>query len=146
MQGAPSFASQPRPKRCATHFFIARNIQLHQHFVKTNHLSTPNKASVYLKGGDLRPAAGNPSLQGSSLSLNSQAQDGIPVNISAPKDKASESGHFASTRRKKPQPPTASSSIVVCTSLGFYGVTNLCLSHWIFLLKLHKCFLALSPE
>lgn len=126
MQGAPFSASQPRPKRCATHFFIARNIQLHQHFVKTNHVSTPNKCSVYLKGGDLRPAAGNPSLQGSSpiISLNSQAHDRITEHISAPKEKAFECGHFASTRHKKPQPPPASSSMV-CTSLAFHLVTNL---------------------
>ncbi|XP_020880692.1 protein TIME FOR COFFEE isoform X2 [Arabidopsis lyrata subsp. lyrata] len=112
---------QPRPKRCATHFFIARNIQLHQHFVKTNHLSTPNKGSVYLKGGDLRPAAGNPSLQGSSpiLSLNSQAPDRIVDNISVPKDKASESGHFASTRQNKPQPPPASISVVPAPAFIF---------------------------
>ncbi|KFK35455.1 hypothetical protein AALP_AA5G286400 [Arabis alpina] len=119
MQGAPSFASQPRPKRCATHFFIARNIQLHQHLNKTNHLSTPNKGSVDLKGGDSRPVAGNSSLQGSSLSLNSQAPEGIPVNISAPKNKASGSGHFASSRQKKPQPPTASSSIVPAPAFIF---------------------------
>ncbi|CAL9245302.1 unnamed protein product [Arabidopsis halleri] len=112
---------QPRPKRCATHFFIARNIQLHQHFVKTNHLSTPNKGSVYLKGGDLRPAAGNPSLQGSSpiLSLNSQAHDRIVDNISVLKDKASESGHFASTRQNKPQPPPASISVVPAPAFIF---------------------------
>ncbi|EFH54760.1 hypothetical protein ARALYDRAFT_486820 [Arabidopsis lyrata subsp. lyrata] len=121
VQGALFSASQPRPKRCATHFFIARNIQLHQHFVKTNHLSTPNKGSVYLKGGDLRPAAGNPSLQGSSpiLSLNSQAPDRIVDNISVPKDKASESGHFASTRQNKPQPPPASISVVPAPAFIF---------------------------
>ncbi|XP_024012791.1 protein TIME FOR COFFEE isoform X2 [Eutrema salsugineum] len=116
VEGAPFLASQPSPKRCATHFFIARNIQLHQHFVKTNHLSQPNKASVYLKGGgdDLRPSTGNPSLVGRSpsLSLNSQAQDRTAVNVSALKDKTSESGHFASTRQKKPQLSPASSSIV----------------------------------
>ncbi|VVB06700.1 unnamed protein product [Arabis nemorensis] len=119
VQAAPFSASQPRPKRCATHFFIARNIQLHQHFLKTNHPSTPNKGSVDLKGGDLRPAAGNSSMQGSSLSLNSQAQEGIPVNISAPKDKASGSGHFASTRQKKSQPPTASSNLVPAPAFIF---------------------------
>ncbi|KAL9833325.1 putative protein time for coffee [Arabidopsis thaliana] len=105
---------QPRPKRCATHFFIARNIQLHKHFLKTNHLPTPNKGSVYLKGGDLRPTAGNPSLHGSSpiLSLNSQPHVRNGDNISAPNVKASESGHFASTRQNKPQPPPASISVV----------------------------------
>lgn len=99
---------QPRPKRCATHFFIARNIQLHQHFVKTNHPSTPNKASFYLKGGDMNPAAANQSLQGSSsiLSLNSQAQDTMSVHIS-------ESGYFGSTRQKKPQPPPDPASSIV---------------------------------
>ncbi|XP_022573529.2 protein TIME FOR COFFEE isoform X2 [Brassica napus] len=113
-QGASFSASQPRPKRCATHFFIARNIQLHQHFVKSNHLPQPNKDSVYLNGGDLRATAGNPSLVGSPpiLSLNSQAQDRFVV-------KASESGHFASTRQRKPQPPSASSSIVPAQAFIF---------------------------
>ncbi|KAH0884309.1 hypothetical protein HID58_060405 [Brassica napus] len=108
---------QPRPKRCATHFFISRNIQLHQQFVKSNHLPPPNKDSVYLKGGDLRPTAGNPSLGESPpiLSLNSQAQDRFVV-------KTSESGHFASTRQKKPQPPSASSSVV--PAQGFIFPTN----------------------
>lgn len=131
MHGAPFSASQPRPKRCATHFFIARNIQLHQHFVKTNHPSTPNKASFDLKGGDSNSAAGNQHLQGSSptLSLNSQAQDTIAVHISAPKDnKASESGHFASTSQKNPQPPPGpSSNMVVCTSsLVFFILSRIC--------------------
>ncbi|KAF8050963.1 hypothetical protein N665_1844s0004 [Sinapis alba] len=114
VQGASLSASQPRPKRCATHFFIARNIQLHQHFVKSNHLPQPNKDSVYLKGGDLRPTAGNPSLVGSPplISLNSQAQDRFVV-------KASESGHFASTRQKKPQQPSASSNIVPAQAFIF---------------------------
>ncbi|KAG5399459.1 hypothetical protein IGI04_014066 [Brassica rapa subsp. trilocularis] len=114
VQGASFSASQPRPKRCATHFFIARNIQLHQHFVKSNHLPQPNKDSVYLNGGDLRATAGNPSLVGSPpiLSLNSQAQDRFVV-------KASESGHFASTRQRKPQPPSASSSIVPAQAFIF---------------------------
>ncbi|KAJ0255015.1 TIC-like protein [Hirschfeldia incana] len=106
---------QPRPKRCATHLFIARNIQLHQHFVKSNHLPQPNKDSVYLKGGDFRLTAGNPSLVGSPsiLSLNSQqAQDRFVV-------KASESSHFTSTRQKKPQPPSASSSMVPAQAFIF---------------------------
>ncbi|XP_019101762.1 PREDICTED: protein TIME FOR COFFEE-like isoform X3 [Camelina sativa] len=120
-QGAPIFASQPRPKKCATHFFIARNIQLHQHFVKTSHVSTPNNCSVYLTGGDLNPAAGNPSLQGSSpiINLNSQPHDGNAENISAPKEKASERAHFASTRQKNPQPPPPSSSIVPAPAFIF---------------------------
>uniref|UniRef100_A0A1J3DJH4 Protein TIME FOR COFFEE n=1 Tax=Noccaea caerulescens TaxID=107243 RepID=A0A1J3DJH4_NOCCA len=121
VQGAPFSAAQPRPKRCATHFFIARNIQLHQHFVQTNNLSQPNKGPVCLKGGDLRPAAGNPSLLGSSstLSLNSEAQDRITVNISTSKDKASETGHFASIRQKKPQSPPACSSTVPAQAFIF---------------------------
>ncbi|CAH8318719.1 unnamed protein product [Eruca vesicaria subsp. sativa] len=120
VQGASISASQPRPKRCATHVFIARNIQQHQHFVKANHLPQPNKDSVYLKGGDLRPTAGNPSLVGSPpiLSLNSQAQDRFTVNVSPPKDRASESGH-SSTRQKKPQLPPASSSIVPAQAFIF---------------------------
>ncbi|XP_019093659.1 PREDICTED: protein TIME FOR COFFEE-like isoform X2 [Camelina sativa] len=121
LQGAPFFASQPRPKKCATHFFIARNIQLHQHFVKTSHVSTPNKCSVYLRGDDLSPAPGNPSLQGSSpvINLNSQAHDGIAENISPSEEKASERVHFASTRQKKPQPPPPSSSIVPAPAFIF---------------------------
>ncbi|CAH2062992.1 unnamed protein product [Thlaspi arvense] len=124
VQGGRFSASQPRPKRCATHFFIARNIQLHQQFVKTNHLSQPNKGSVYLRGGDLSPAAGIPSVVGSSpiLSLNFQAQDRIAVGVSAPEDKAYESGHLASTRPKKPQLPPASSSIL--PSQAFIFPTN----------------------
>ncbi|XP_023637861.1 protein TIME FOR COFFEE isoform X2 [Capsella rubella] len=112
---------QPRPKKCATHFFIARNIQLHQHFVKTNHVSTPNKCTVYLSGGDLRPAAGSPSLQGSSpiISLNSQAHDGIADNSSTPKEKTSERVYYASTRQKKPQPSPAPSNIVPAPAFNF---------------------------
>ncbi|CAA7030459.1 unnamed protein product [Microthlaspi erraticum] len=126
VQGAPFSASQPRPKRCATHFFIARNIQLHQQFVQTNNLSQPNKGPVCLNGGDLRPAAGIPSLLGSSptLTLNSEAQDRITANISASKDKTSESGRSASTRQKKPQPPPPGPSSIMPAQAFIYPTNH----------------------
>ncbi|XP_010524018.1 PREDICTED: protein TIME FOR COFFEE isoform X2 [Tarenaya hassleriana] len=129
---APSVVSQPRPKRCATHFFIARNIQLHQQFIKTNHVWVPNPGSVRLKGGGpyvAPPTAAeglnhrSPSVHGSFpiLDLNSLAPDKgiILANVPTQKDKAYESGHSAETTQKKPQLPAASSNLMSAPAFVF---------------------------
>ncbi|KAL5785510.1 hypothetical protein ACOSQ2_007902 [Xanthoceras sorbifolium] len=45
----PHLFSQPRPKRCATHCYIARNIHCHQQFSRMNHFwpTAPGSASLY---------------------------------------------------------------------------------------------------
>ncbi|XP_010527710.1 PREDICTED: protein TIME FOR COFFEE-like isoform X2 [Tarenaya hassleriana] len=137
--GSPKLqtASQPRPKRCATHFFIARNIQLHQQFVKTNHVWVPNQASVSSNGGGSTPSNlcvvpptaaeglihGNPSMHGSFpiLNLNSLAQDKgkIVANVPSQKDKAYGSGNSAEATQKKPQLPSAPSNLAPAPAFIF---------------------------
>ncbi|XVE73127.1 hypothetical protein DITRI_Ditri11bG0092700 [Diplodiscus trichospermus] len=96
--------SQPRPKRCAMHHYIARNIHLHLQFTKMNHFwpAAPGSASLYgVKPNNLNmvPSAenlivGNP-LQGSFpvMNLNPSEEKG-KVAASFPgltrKDKASD--------------------------------------------------------
>ncbi|KAB5537814.1 hypothetical protein DKX38_015347 [Salix brachista] len=43
--------SQPRPKRCATHCYIARNIQCHQQFTRMNPFWPPAAGSALQHGG-----------------------------------------------------------------------------------------------
>ncbi|KAH1072049.1 hypothetical protein J1N35_024377 [Gossypium stocksii] len=43
--------SQPRPKRCVMHHYIAQNIQSHQQYAKMNHFLPPQTGSVSLSGG-----------------------------------------------------------------------------------------------
>ncbi|KAL1367353.1 protein TIME FOR COFFEE isoform X2 [Arachis hypogaea] len=60
--------SQPQPKRCATHHYIARNIFLHQQFTKMNALLAPSIGSASLCG--TKP--NNPSAE--SLVIGKQSQ------------------------------------------------------------------------
>ncbi|KAK2648332.1 hypothetical protein Ddye_015821 [Dipteronia dyeriana] len=90
-QQPPQFVlSQPRPKRCTTHHYIARNISLNQQLAKMNHFSPVGAGSAPLRGGkpssiNVRPSTENP-LQGSLpvVNLNSvqdkgQATASFPV-------------------------------------------------------------------
>ncbi|KAK6260085.1 hypothetical protein QQP08_000274 [Theobroma cacao] len=107
--------SQPWPKRCAMHHYIARNIHLHQQFTKMNQFwpSAPGSASPCgAKPNNLHvvPSAenlilGNP-LQGSFpvVNLNSTEEKG-KVMASFPgltrKDKSSDCTNFVDTAQRK---------------------------------------------
>ncbi|XP_010440367.1 PREDICTED: protein TIME FOR COFFEE-like isoform X1 [Camelina sativa] len=72
MQPPHLLFNQPRPKRCATHCYIARNIHYHQQFTKINPFWPATAGSLPLYGSNacnlsLMPSA---ELQGSVLSRN----------------------------------------------------------------------------
>ncbi|KAG6774482.1 hypothetical protein POTOM_021835 [Populus tomentosa] len=120
---APQFIPQPRPKRCATHHYIACNIRLQQQFTKMNHFWPAAAGSATLCGANpknlnVMPSAENmiirhPS-QGSFpvVNLNS-AQDKVQAVPNIPdfsrNDRGSESATFIDTAQKKQlvlhQPP-----------------------------------------
>ncbi|GLT36329.1 hypothetical protein SLA2020_107150 [Shorea laevis] len=99
---------QPRPKRCATHHYIARNIHLHQQLAKTNPFwpATSGSASVC----NILPSTekfimGNP-LRGSFpvLNLNStEEKSQVVANFPGltRKDKSSESTNVMDTAERK---------------------------------------------
>ncbi|OMP05063.1 hypothetical protein COLO4_09085 [Corchorus olitorius] len=127
-----SLLSQPRPKRCAMHHYIARNIHLHQQYTKMNQFwpSAPGSASLCgAKPNNLNvaPSAENlvlgNRLQGSFpvVNLNPTEEKG-KVKTSFPgltrKDKSSDCSNFMDTTQRKPvvvqqasQPPPASNSM-----------------------------------
>ncbi|KFK21990.1 hypothetical protein AALP_AAs71926U000100 [Arabis alpina] len=76
MQPPHLFFNQPRPKRCATHCYIARNIHYHQQFTKMNPFWAAAAGSAPLYGSkacnlSLMPSA---ELQGSVVSRGSNSQ------------------------------------------------------------------------
>ncbi|GLU03531.1 hypothetical protein SLE2022_207240 [Rubroshorea leprosula] len=99
---------QPRPKRCATHHYIARNIHLHQQLAKTNPFwpATSGSASVC----NILPSTenfimGNP-LRGSFPVLNLNATEEksqVVANFAGltRKDKSSESTNVMDTAQRK---------------------------------------------
>ncbi|KAI9395279.1 hypothetical protein POPTR_005G210200v4 [Populus trichocarpa] len=119
----PQFIPQPRPKRCATHHYIACNIRLQQQFTKMNHFWPAAAGSATLCGAkpknlNVMPSAENmiirhPS-QGSFpvVNLNS-AQDKVQAVPNIPdftrNDRGSESATLIDTAQKKQlvlhQPP-----------------------------------------
>ncbi|KAJ6709033.1 PROTEIN TIME FOR COFFEE [Salix koriyanagi] len=119
----PQFIPEPRPKRCATHNYIACNIRLHQQFTKTNHFWPATAGSAALCGAkpkDLNamPPAENmiigSTLQGSFPFVNlNPAQDKVQAVANIPvftrKDRSSESTTLIETAQKQqlvlPQPP-----------------------------------------
>ncbi|KAE8009727.1 hypothetical protein FH972_006148 [Carpinus fangiana] len=115
-QPPPFFLSRPRPKRCTTHHYIARSIQLHQQFSKTNNIWPVPAATAALGGAktsklNFMPSAekvivANP-FQGSfpSVNLNAvqekgQAGTNFPSHIG--KDKGSEAFNLMDTAQRNP--------------------------------------------
>ena len=118
----PQFIPEPRPKRCATHNYIACNIRLHQQFTKTNHFWPATAGSAALCGAkpkDLNamPPAENmiigSTLQGSFPFVNlNPAQDKVQAVANIPvftrKDRSSESTLIETAQKQQlvlPQPP-----------------------------------------
>jgi len=131
----PQFIPQPRPKRCATHHYIACNIRLQQQFTKMNHFWPAAAGSATLCGANPKnlnamPSAENmiirhPS-QGSFpvVNLNS-AQDKVQAVPNIPdftrNDRGSESATFIDTAQKKqlvlqqPPQPAPAGNLMVCS-------------------------------
>ncbi|KAG6785912.1 hypothetical protein POTOM_007503 [Populus tomentosa] len=119
----PQFIPQPRPKRCATHHYIACNVRLHQQFIKMNHFWPATAGSAALCGAKPKDLNAVPStenmiigstLQGSFPFVNlNPAQDKVQAVANIPvftrKDRGSESNTLIDTAQKKqlvlPQPP-----------------------------------------
>jgi hypothetical protein len=135
--------SQPRPKRCTTHHYIARNIHLHQQFSMNNFWPAP--AATATPGGamtsklNFMPSAekvivANP-FQGSFPSVNltsvqekGQAGTNFPSHIV--KDGGSESINLMDTTQRNqalqqaPQAAPAGSSMVWSSLLHCFKLLN----------------------
>ncbi|KAA0064078.1 protein TIME FOR COFFEE isoform X1 [Cucumis melo var. makuwa] len=104
--------SHPRPKRCLTHYDIARNIYLHQQFTKTNYFHPAGDASASLAEAKLKNISSkegtllsNP-LSGNHLDVNlnsvrqkEQGEGDLPGNVV--NDKSSEAANFADIAKSK---------------------------------------------
>ncbi|XP_038896875.1 protein TIME FOR COFFEE-like isoform X2 [Benincasa hispida] len=109
----PNFIlSYPRPKRCLTHYDVARNIYLHQQFTKTNYFHPAGDASASLAEAKLKNMSSkegmllsNP-LTGNHLDVNlnsvqqrEQAEGDFPGNVV--NDKSPEAANFADIAKSK---------------------------------------------
>ncbi|XP_044485902.1 protein TIME FOR COFFEE-like isoform X3 [Mangifera indica] len=94
-QQPPQFMlSQPRPKRCATHHHIARNIYLNQQFAKMNHLWPAGASSTSLIGAKSSPSTEN-------LIHGNQLQGSFPVvNINSVQEKGQTATNFPDLTQK----------------------------------------------
>ncbi|XP_022758236.1 protein TIME FOR COFFEE isoform X2 [Durio zibethinus] len=107
--------SQPQPKRCAMHRYIACNIQLHQQFTKMNHFFPAATGSASLCGAkpnnlSVAPSAENLILENPLLrsfpvvNLNPTEEKGM-VAVGSPgkarKDKSSDCTNFMATAQRK---------------------------------------------
>jgi hypothetical protein len=116
VQPSPFLLSRPRPKRCTTHHYIARSIQLHQQFSKPNNIWPVPAATAALGGAktgklNFMPSAekvivANP-FQGSFASVNLNAvqekgQAGINFPSHTGKDKGSEAFNLMDTAQRNP--------------------------------------------
>ena len=104
--------SHPRPKRCLTHYDIARNIYLHQQFTKTNYFHPSGDASASLAEAKLKNMSSkegmilsNP-LGGNHLDMNlnsarqkEQAEGDFPGNVV--NDKVPEAAYLADMAKSK---------------------------------------------
>ncbi|OMO77688.1 hypothetical protein CCACVL1_14880 [Corchorus capsularis] len=129
LQPPHSLLSQPRPKRCAMHHYIARNIHLHQQYTKMNQFWPSAPGSASLCGA--KPNNLNVAPPAENLILGNQLQGSFPVVNLNPtdekgkvtssfpgltrKDKSSDCSNFMDTTQRKPvvvqqasQPPPAS--------------------------------------
>ena len=86
MQHVKFVLSQPQPKRCATHHYIARNIFLHQQLTKMNSLLPPAIGSGLLCGTKSNNVNYVPSAE--NLAIGKQSQKHLPgVNQNAAQEK-----------------------------------------------------------
>ncbi|XP_023514027.1 protein TIME FOR COFFEE-like isoform X3 [Cucurbita pepo subsp. pepo] len=109
----PNFIlSHPRPKRCSTHYDIARNIYLHQQFTKTNYFHPAGDASASLTEAKLKSMSSKEGMIMSNplganhldMSLNSvqqreQSEGYFSGNVT--NDKSSEAANFADMAKSK---------------------------------------------
>lgn len=120
--------SHPRPKRCATHCYIARNIHYLQQFMKMNPFWPPPAGSAASLFGakpcnlNLMPSAELQGNNAASKILNSVQEKGQGLSIfpgQAGKDKGSQANNIADAQRKQQQimlqqalPPGAPNNIL----------------------------------
>lgn len=87
----PNFIlSQPRPKKCLTHYDVARNIYLHQQFTKTNYFHPAVDASASLAEAKLKNMS---SKEGVILS-NSLGGNHLDVNLNSVQQRVQAEGDF----------------------------------------------------
>lgn len=104
--------NQPRPKRCATHCYIARNIQSHQQFTKMNPFWPAAAGSAPLYGTkacnlSLMPPT---ELQGSVLG---RSPNPVPDKISQSTSKSSDTAQRNQILLQQALPPGAGNNILV---------------------------------
>ncbi|CAK7346586.1 unnamed protein product [Dovyalis caffra] len=84
---AIQFIPQPRPKRCATHHYIACNVRLLQQLTKTNHLWPAATGSASLCGNKPKNLNAMPSAE--NMIIGNPLQRSFPVvNLNPTQDKA----------------------------------------------------------
>ncbi|KAJ0052265.1 hypothetical protein Pint_03321 [Pistacia integerrima] len=107
-QQPPQFMlSQPRPKRCATHHYIARNIYLNQQFAKMNHLWPAGASSTSLIGAKSNSLNVIPSTE--NLIHGNQLQGSFPVvNLNSVQDKGQGTTNFPGLTQKDKSSENAS--------------------------------------
>lgn len=120
--------SQPRPKRCATHCHIARNIQCLQQFMKMNPFWPAPAGSASLFGSkpcnlNVMPAAdlhGNISVRAVS-NMQDKGQSSAGNSNNGVKEKGSQPAATPDSAQRKQQiliqqalPPVAPSNLLVC--------------------------------
>ncbi|KAJ6681352.1 TIC-LIKE PROTEIN [Salix koriyanagi] len=82
----PQFIPQPRPKRCATHHYIACNIRLQQQFTKMNHFWPVAAGSATLCG--VKPTNLNAMPSVENMIIRHPSQGSFPVvNLNSAQDK-----------------------------------------------------------
>ncbi|XP_022727543.1 protein TIME FOR COFFEE-like [Durio zibethinus] len=119
--------SQPRPRRCAMHHYIARNIHLHQQFTKMNYFwpAAPGSASLCVANPnnlDLVPSAenlilGNPfqrSFQVVNLNPTEEKGEVAEIFPGLPnrKDKSSDCTNFMDTAQRKASQPALAGNLM----------------------------------
>ncbi|KAK8654276.1 hypothetical protein V6N13_128247 [Hibiscus sabdariffa] len=85
--------SQPRPKRCVMHHYIAHNIQLHQQYAKVNHFLSPTTGFASLSGA--KPSNLNMAPSAETLTLGNPL-----VNLSLTEEKSKVATSFPGLARK----------------------------------------------
>ncbi|KAK0582333.1 hypothetical protein LWI29_024331 [Acer saccharum] len=99
-QKPPQFVlSQPRPKRCTTHHYIARNISLNQQLAKMNHFSPVGAGSASLRGG--KPSSINVIPSTENFIQGNPLQGSFPVvNLNSVQDKGQATASFPAVTQK----------------------------------------------
>ncbi|KAL5792922.1 hypothetical protein ACOSP7_001516 [Xanthoceras sorbifolium] len=99
-QQPPQFVlSQPRPKRCATHHYIAHNIYLNQQLAKMNPFWPAAAGSAPLRGG--KPSNINAMPSTENLIHGNPLQGSFPViNLNSVQDKGQATASFPAVTQK----------------------------------------------